>query len=99
MSLILKHVRQYVVTNAQNTKTDEIVLHQQVDTVGVSGCHVVVRSILVDQQIGPEVFVMICGVLQKDASVHRGHFWFAINNNNSRPAPCRQKMDQMMMIE
>ena len=36
----------------------------------------VVRSILVDQQIGPEVFVMICGVLQKDASVHRGHFWF-----------------------
>ena len=47
-------------------------LHQQVDTVGVSGCHVVVRSILVDQRVGPEVFVVICGVLQKDASVHRG---------------------------
>ena len=36
----------------------------------------VVRSILADQWIGPEVFVMICGVLQKDASVHRGHFRF-----------------------
>ena len=51
-------------------------LHQQVDTVRVSGCHVVVRSILADQWIGPEVFVMICGVLQKDASVHRGYFRF-----------------------
>ena len=43
-----EHTRQYTVANAQNTKTDEIVLHQQFDTVGVSGCHNFVRSPFVD---------------------------------------------------
>ena len=57
-----EHVRQYVIANAQNTKTHEIVLRQQVDTVGVSGCHVAVGSLLVDQWISPEAY----------ASVHRG---------------------------